>query len=100
MYSGVYEDVWFGNVFVTLEKGGLWFRSERSPLFAGPLLPFKENEFLAKWTNAVVLFKLNQKGIPARLTFKPLSTGSSPYFGDLDFHRQGSSKYSGKPTIK
>jgi CubicO group peptidase (beta-lactamase class C family) len=100
IYSGVYKDVWFGNVFVTLEKSGLWFRSERSPLFAGPLLPFKENEFLAKWTNAVVLFELNQKGIPARLTFKPFITGSSPYFGDLDFHRQGSSKDSGKPTIK
>jgi Beta-lactamase/Domain of unknown function (DUF3471) len=98
-YAGVYKDVWFGNVFVTLEKGGLWFRSERSSLFAGPLVPFKENEFLAEWTNGSVQFDLDQKGVPTRLTFKPLGTGASPYFGDLDFERQSVTRNSGKLII-
>jgi hypothetical protein len=78
-------------VFVTLEKGALWLRSERSSQLTGPLLPLKENEFVAKWWNAVLLFELNQDGIPTRLTLKPLTAGSAAYyFGDLDFHRQES----------
>jgi CubicO group peptidase (beta-lactamase class C family) len=97
IYAGVYKDIWFGNVFVTLEKGVLWLRSERSPQLAGPLLPLKENEFVAKWCNAVLVFELNQKGIPTRLTLEPLTAGSAAYyFGDLDFRRQKSIEGSGK----
>jgi DNA invertase Pin-like site-specific DNA recombinase len=44
IYSGVYTDNWFGDVFVTFEKGVLWLRSERSPTLAGPLLPLEGNE--------------------------------------------------------
>ena len=35
IYSGVYTDKWFGDVSVTLEKGVLWLKSERSPSLAG-----------------------------------------------------------------
>jgi CubicO group peptidase (beta-lactamase class C family) len=94
IYTGVYKDIWFGNVFVTLEKGVLWLRSERSPLLAGPLLPLRGNEFVAEWCNAVLLFELNQEGIPTRLTFKPPTTGSARYyFGDLDFRLWGQDTY-------
>jgi CubicO group peptidase (beta-lactamase class C family) len=97
IYTGVYKDIWFGNVFVTLEKSGLRLRAERSPQFAGPLLPLKRNEFLAKWRHAVLLFELNHEGIPTRLTLKPLAAGPAPYyFGDLDFRRQKSAGGSAK----
>jgi CubicO group peptidase (beta-lactamase class C family) len=101
LYSGVYADNWFGNVFVTIEKGVLWLRSERSPSLAGPLLPLKGNEFVATWCNAVVLFELNEEGIPTRLTFKPFVKGSTTlYFGDLDFRRQERIEGSGKQASK
>jgi CubicO group peptidase (beta-lactamase class C family) len=101
IYAGVYKDIWFGNVFVTFQKGVLWLRSERSPLFSGPLLPLKGNEFLAKWCNAILLFELSQEGVPTRLTFKPFTIGSTmSYFGDLDFHKQEGSDGSGKQTNK
>jgi CubicO group peptidase (beta-lactamase class C family) len=101
IYSGVYTDNWFGNVFVTFEKGVLWLRSERSPSLAGPLLPLKGSEFLARWCNAVLSFELNQEGIPTRLTLKPFTTGSTGlYFGDLDFHRQVRTAGSGKQATK
>jgi CubicO group peptidase (beta-lactamase class C family) len=100
VYSGVYTDNWFGDVFVTFEKGVLWLRSERSPSLAGPLLPLEGNEFAARWCNAVLSFELNQEGIPTRLTLKPLVKGSTtPYFGDLDFRRRERAEGSGsKPA--
>jgi CubicO group peptidase (beta-lactamase class C family) len=101
IYSGVYTDKWFGDVSVTLEKGVLWLRSERSPSLAGPLLPLKGNKFVARWCNAVLSFELNQEGIPTRLTLKPFAHGATAlYFGDLDFHRQTGTVGSGKQASK
>ncbi len=94
MYVGVYKDPWFGDVFVTFRNGGLWFRSERSPLLAGSLFPYKRNTFVIKWANpsvgadAFVLFDVKE-GSARSLTLKPLLPGSGPYFGDLDFRRIG-----------
>jgi CubicO group peptidase (beta-lactamase class C family) len=101
IYSGDYTDNWFGDVFVTFEKGVLWLRSDRSPSFAGPLLPLEGNEFLARWCNAVLSFELNQEGVPTRITLKPFANGPTGlYFGDLDFHRRERPEGSGKQASR
>src|SRR5690606_28228502 len=50
-YAGVYRDVWYGTVRISLEEGRLWFRSERNEPLQGPLEHFQYDTFIARWTD-------------------------------------------------
>jgi len=94
-YTGTYRDPWFGDVFIELKEGRLWFRSKRSPGLTGELIYYKGQTFIAKWNDhsldadAFVLFQTGYDGKAAGITVKPISplTDFSYDFQDLEFER-------------
>lgn len=94
-FTGTYRDPWLGEVYIELKDNKLWFRSKRSPLLYGELLPYKANTFIAKWNNrtmdadAFVMFSLDFDGKPTGIRMKPVSpmTDFSYDFQDLEFKR-------------
>ena len=96
IYTGVYRDVWLGEVTISVKNGKPWFESRRSPKLTGELLPYKGNSFIVKWkdrsmnADAYVLFSLDERGMATGIKMKPISplTDFSYDFQDLDFHRE------------
>jgi CubicO group peptidase (beta-lactamase class C family) len=96
IYGGVYHDVWFGDVMITLKNGKLWFDSKRSPRLSGEMLPYKANTFVVKWNDrsmdadAFAMFTLDNNGKAAGFTMKAISplTDFSYDFHDLDLKRK------------
>ena len=94
-YVGTYRDAWFGDVVISVKNGKPWFDSKRSPKLTGELVPYRGNAFIAKWrdrsmnADAFVLFDLDEKGLGAAITMKPVSplTDFSYDFQDLDLKR-------------
>ncbi len=94
-FTGVYKDVWFGDVTLSLKKDTLWFASKRSPRMTGKMVWYKDNVFLVKWldrsmhADAFVLFNDDFQGNPDEIRMKAVSplTDFSFDFQDLDFHR-------------
>jgi len=94
-YVGTYRDAWFGDVVISVKNGRPWFDSRRSPKLTGELVPYKGNTFIAKWkdrsmnADAFVLFDLDERGLGASITMKPVSplTDFSYDFQDLDLKR-------------
>ena len=39
-FAGTYHDDWFGDCEVTLDRGELWLKSEKSPRLVGKLLEY------------------------------------------------------------
>jgi CubicO group peptidase (beta-lactamase class C family) len=95
MYVGTYRDAWFGEVVISVKNGRLWFDSRRSPKLTGELVAYRGNSFIAKWrdrsmnADAFVLFDLDEKGMGASISMKPVSplTDFSYDFQDLDLKR-------------
>jgi CubicO group peptidase (beta-lactamase class C family) len=95
-YTGSFSDNWFGEVTISREKDGLYFRSAKSPKLQGPMYFYKGNTFIVKWNDrtldadAFVLFRLDQEGRADGFTMEAISplTDFSFDFQDLDFHVQ------------
>lgn len=94
-FTGTYHDNWLGDVFITLKDGQLWFNAKRSPKLTGPMLPYKGNTFVVKWTyrsfeaDAFAMFSFDENGKPSGMKMKPVSplTDFSFDFQDLDFKK-------------
>jgi len=95
-FSGTFVDNWFGEVTITQEKEGLYFRSAKSPKLQGPMYFYKGNTFIVKWNDrtldadAFVLFQLDTEGKASGFTMEAISplTDFSFDFQDLDFAAQ------------
>jgi len=94
-YTGIYHDVWFGDVIISVKNGKLWFDSKRSPKLTGEMFPYKGNSFVVQWrdrsmdADAFVIFSLDMEGKGSAISMRPISplTDFSYDFQDLDFHR-------------
>jgi len=95
LFAGTYRDAWFGDVFVSLKNGKLWFDAKRSPKLTGELFYYKGNTFVVKWrdrsmdADAFVNFSLDEDGKSSGIKMKAISplTDFSYDFHDLDFKR-------------
>ena len=92
-YVGYYEDPWFGGVDVYVERGVLWFASRKSPRMKGPLYPYEDHRFVARWSDrtldgdAFVDFVPGPDGMRMLLEPLPETTDWSFNYRDLDFAR-------------
>jgi CubicO group peptidase (beta-lactamase class C family) len=97
LYSGTYQDAWFGEITIALINGRLWFSSKRSPKLRGEMEYYKGNTFIVKWrdrsldADALAIFSLDYTGKGSEIRMKAVSplTDFSFDFQDLDFHRTG-----------
>ncbi len=48
-YAGAYEDVWYGDVAVTVEQGKLVMRFLHTPQLVGDMVPWQHDTFLVRW---------------------------------------------------
>lgn len=48
-YIGTYEDVWYGDVGVSLEQGNLVMRFSHTPQLVGDMVPWQHDTFLVRW---------------------------------------------------
>ncbi|HEY2650165.1 MAG TPA: serine hydrolase [Puia sp.] len=100
IYTGTYNDPWFGDVLISFKNGKYWFESKRSPKLSGEMLPYKGNSFVMIWpdhsmgANAFVLFSLDENGKTNGMKMKAISplTDFSYDFQDLDFKKQTPAK--------
>ncbi len=91
VYTGTYSDKWFGDITISLEDGGLRFRSVKSPLLKGDMLYYTGNTFIVKWddrsmdADAYVIFTLDREGRAEGFTMDAISplTDFSYDFHDL-----------------
>ena len=92
-YVGIYKDLWFGEVEISMKDGKPWFASKRSPRLNGELFPYKGNTLIVRWTNrsldadAYVIFSTDMEGKPSGMKMNTISplTDFSFDFQDLDF---------------
>ncbi|MEO6720098.1 MAG: serine hydrolase [Ferruginibacter sp.] len=95
LFTGTYNDKWFGDVAVSIKNGKLWFESQRSFLLNGEMVAYKGNTFIVKWdersfdADAFVQFTLDNNGKAAGMKMNAISplTDFSFDFQDLDFTR-------------
>jgi CubicO group peptidase (beta-lactamase class C family) len=95
VYTGTFTDPWFGDVEITAHNGKMWFRSKRSFILNGEMLPYKGNTFVVKWgdrsldADAFVMFDLDKEGKASAMKMNAISplTDFSFDFQDLDFKR-------------
>ena len=91
-YSGIYRDVWYGDVTIALEGTGLVIRFSKSPSLVGDLIHWQHDSFLARWrdrelrADAYATFALEHDGTIERLRMVPSSPAVdfSFDFQDLD----------------
>ena len=78
-YAGTYRDPWYGDVKISVEKGGLAIRFTRTPSLVGDLLHWQHDTFLARWrdrelrADAFATFWLNADGSVHQLRMVPAS---------------------------
>ena len=97
LFTGTYQDKWFGDAVISMKNGKLWFDSKRSFQMTGELFPYKGNTFIVKWTersmdaDAYVMFDLDNDGKASGFKMKAISplTDFSFDFHDLDFSAKG-----------
>lgn len=95
MFTGIYKDVWFGDVVISAKDGKLWFNSKRSPKLTGEMFYYKGNTFVVKWrdrsmdADAFVNFSLDEDSKSSGMKMRAISplTDFSYDFQDLDFKR-------------
>jgi CubicO group peptidase (beta-lactamase class C family) len=67
-YAGVYSDVWYGDILITMEQGRLVIAFSKTPLLIGDLHHWQYDTFVARWrdrelrADAYVTFSLNPDG--------------------------------------
>ena len=95
IFTGTYNDSWFGDVVISKKNQHLWFDSKRSPKLSGEIFPYKGNTLIVKWNDrsmdadAFLMFDLDNSGKAASIKMKPISplTDFSFDFQDLDLRR-------------
>ncbi|MEZ5028408.1 MAG: DUF3471 domain-containing protein [Ferruginibacter sp.] len=95
LYTGTYHDVWFGDIYIAVKNGKLWFTSKRSPKLNGEMFYYKGNSFVVKWqdrsmdADAFVNFSLDEQGKADGIKMRAISplTDFSYDFHDLEFYR-------------
>ena len=95
LFTGTYNDKWFGDVIISEKNGALWFASVKSPRLNGPITAYKGNTFIVKWTDrsfdadAYIMFGLDKDGKANGFTMATISplTDFSFDFQDLDLKR-------------
>lgn len=94
--TGIYNDIWFGDVEVSQNGNGYRIASKTSPRLKGDLIPYSSNTFIAKWddrsydADAFVIFTYDENGKAQSAKMKPISdiTDFSFDFEDLDLKRK------------
>jgi len=94
--AGTYQDAWFGEITLKLEKKKLIFQSVRSPQLKGEVFFVKKNTYAVKWDNryfhadAFIEVTFDSSGKANNLKMKAISplTDFSYDFHDLDFFRK------------
>ena len=94
-YLGIYRDVWFGDIEISMKNGKAWMDCKRSPKLSGEVLSYKGNSLIVRWTDrtldadAYLMFTTDMDGKPSGLTMKAISplTDFSFDFHDLDLKR-------------
>ena len=67
-YAGTYRDIWYGDVAITQENGGLVIRMTKTPSMVGDLVHWQYDTFVARWrdrelrADAYVTFALTPAG--------------------------------------
>jgi hypothetical protein len=92
-YAGTYNDPWYGDVTIRLEKEKLVFQFSHTPSLIGDLEHWQYDTFVAHWrdrelrADAFVTFALNPDGNVDQVTMKAFSpsTDFSFDFQDLLF---------------
>ncbi len=95
LYTGTYNDKWFGKVTITPKAGKMWFSSETSPRLNGYITHYKSNTFIVKWTDrsfdadAYLLFSTDRNGKANGFKMEAISplTDFSFDFQDLNLKR-------------
>ena len=95
MFTGAYQDPWFGKVTVSQQNGELYFTSEKSKDLTGRMQFYKGTTYVVRWddaslkADAFVIFSLDTEGRANGFTMKPISplTDFSYDFQDLEFDR-------------
>ncbi len=95
MYTGTYQDPWFGKVRISIKNSTLWFGSEKSPKLSGEMLFYKATTFVVRWkdrtldADAFTVFSLDRTGKASGIKMSAISplTDFSYDFQDLDFQR-------------
>ncbi|MBK5193978.1 MAG: serine hydrolase, partial [Flavobacteriaceae bacterium] len=95
MYTGTFNDLWFGKVTIAKKDGKLYFESENISDFKGEMIFHKGNTFIVKWNDktlnadAFVIFSLNKEARADGFKMEAVSpmTDFSFDFQDLDFKR-------------
>ena len=78
-YAGRYEDVWYGDVGITLEGGKLVMRFAHTPQLVGDMIHWQHDTFLVRWrdrelrADAYATFALNADGSIDQLRIVPAS---------------------------
>lgn len=95
LYTGTYNDIWFGDIIISTVDGIMRFNAVKSPKLRGELLYYTGNTFIVKWNDrsldadAFVVFSLDKNGKPAGITMEAISplTDFSFDFQDLKFRK-------------
>jgi len=95
LFTGTYNDKWFGDVVISIKNGKPWFDSKMSPRLTGEMLSYKGNTFIVKWNDrsfdadAYVMFELDKDGKASGIKMKAISplTDFSFDFQDLDLEK-------------
>lgn len=78
-YAGTYRDVWYGDVAITQENGGLVIRMLQTPSMVGDLVHWQYDTFVARWrdrelrADAYVTFALTPDGSVEQVKMVPTS---------------------------
>ncbi|MDZ4756532.1 MAG: serine hydrolase [Bacteroidota bacterium] len=94
--TGVYNDLWFGDIIISEQNGKLHFESKKSPRLTGELYYYNSSTFVVKWNDrsldadAFVVFSFDKTGkaIGMRMEAISPSTDFSFDFQDLEFKRK------------
>lgn len=100
LFTGTFNDNWFGDVVISVKNGKLWFDSKRSPRLTGEIFYYKANTFVVKFTeraldaDAFLQFNLDNNGKATGFKIEAISpnTDFSFDFQDMDFYRVQTTK--------
>ena len=97
LFTGTYNDKWFGDVVISSKNGKVWFESKKSTRLKGEIFYYKANTFVVKFNNramdgdAFLEFDVDKNGKATGFKMEAISpsTDFSFDYQDLDFNRGG-----------
>lgn len=88
-YTGVYQDIWYGNIIIEHGEDDLRIRFAHTPSLVGDLIHYMNDTFIAKWddrelrADSFVIFDLNADGSVYQARMRAVSRATDFSF---DFH--------------